>query len=72
MPARPEPLRVVALAGSPRRGGNTDTLLAACLEGARAAGAATETLFVRDLDIAGCLECLRCREGACPQPDDAP
>jgi multimeric flavodoxin WrbA len=72
MPARPEPLRVIGLSGSPRAGGNTDTLLAACLDGAQAAGGEVETIAVRDLQVAGCLECLRCREGGCPQPDDAP
>jgi len=72
MPARPEPLLAIGLAGSPREGGNTDALLEACLEGARSSGARTETIAVRDLNVAGCLECLRCREGGCPQPDDAP
>ncbi len=73
MPARPEPPLALGLAGSPRAGGNSDTLLAACLEGARAAGARTETVAVRELSVAACLECLRCAaEGPCPQHDDAP
>lgn len=68
----PPKLQVIGLAGSPRSGGNTDLLLEACLAGASAAGAETETIAVRDLDVAGCLECLRCRQGGCPQPDDTP
>jgi multimeric flavodoxin WrbA len=71
LPGR-EAVLVVGLSGSPRAGGNSDTLLSAFLEGARTAGAETDTIHVRDLEVAGCLECLRCREGACPQPDDAP
>ncbi|MFH0809774.1 MAG: flavodoxin family protein [Pseudomonadota bacterium] len=74
MPARPpkKPLLAIGISGSPRAGGNTDTLLAACLDGIRAAGARAETIYVRDLRVSGCLECLRCQEGeGCPQEDDA-
>ena len=47
-------MRVLAIAGSPRRGGNTDTLLARFVEGAASKGAETKTLAVCDLKIAGC------------------
>ena len=47
-------VRVLAFAGSPRRGGNTDALLAAALEGAQAAGARIERHDLRALTIAAC------------------
>lgn len=52
--------RVLGIAGSPRRGGNTDRLLDACLEGARAAGALTDLLVVADAGIAPCRGCNAC------------
>lgn len=65
-------VRVLGIAGSPRKGGNTDTLLAEVLRGAAAAGAQTEFLAVRDLKMRGCLECDRCQAtGRCVVQDDA-
>jgi multimeric flavodoxin WrbA len=62
---------VLGIAGSPRRGGNSDILLEAALEGAREAGAETAAIFVRDLDISGCLECGGCDEtGVCVVDDE--
>ena len=42
---------VVALCGSPRRGGNTDLMTDAFLEGAAAEGAEVEKFFLDDMDI---------------------
>jgi len=67
------PLLVLGLAGSPRAGGNTDTLLDAALGGAKSAGAMVEKLAIRGLRIGPCLECLACQdEFRCIQEDDAP
>jgi multimeric flavodoxin WrbA len=44
-------ITVVALCGSPRRGGNTDLMTDAFLEGAEAEGAAVEKIFLDDLHI---------------------
>jgi len=64
--------RVLGLAGSPRRGGNTDTLLAEVLRGAREAGAETELVHLRQLSMRPCIECLRCETtGRCVVQDDA-
>jgi NAD(P)H-dependent FMN reductase len=64
-------IRVLALAGSPRVGGNSDTLLARAIEAARAAGAEVEHVLVRKMKIAPCLECGGCeREGVCIVEDD--
>lgn len=48
---------VLAIAGSPRRGGNSDALLAACSEGARAAGANVDVLVVSEAGIGPCTGC---------------
>ena len=56
---------VVGVAGSARRGGNSDRLLAAALEGARAAGAGTELLIPAELEFSHCLACERCRGTGC-------
>lgn len=63
---------VVGVAGSARRGGNSDRLLAAALEGARAAGAETELIVPAELDFSHCLACEECRgTGRCVLRDQA-
>jgi len=60
------PPRLLAIAGSPRRGGNSDALLAACTEGARAAGAEVDLLVVSEAGIAPCTGCNACsKDGHC-------
>jgi len=64
-------MKVLGIAGSPRRGGNTDTLLARFLAGAASQGAETQTLAVCQLKIAGCFHCDACLEkGICRVNDD--
>lgn len=65
-------VRVLAFAGSPRRGGNTDALLAAALEGAQAAGARVERHDLCALTIAACRHCGGCAagQGVCVVHDD--
>ncbi|WP_292395241.1 flavodoxin family protein [Methanoculleus sp. UBA303] len=66
-----EPIRVLGISGSPRRHGNTETLLDAVLEGAREAGAAVEKIVLRPLDYASCRGCNAChRIGVCVIQDD--
>jgi len=66
-----DPVRVLGIVGSPRRGGNTETLVDAVLAGAEEAGAQVEKVLLRDLEIAPCLACDACqRTGACAQEDD--
>ena len=63
--------KVLAVMGSPRKGGNTDALIDAVLEGAAAAGAATEKVILSDLRIGPCRGCNACAEkGRCVQEDD--
>jgi len=68
-PVRPV---VVAVVGSPRRRSNTAALVAAALEELEAAGAACETISLRDLTIAPCLAHSTCGDlAACVLKDDA-
>ncbi len=67
----PEPKIILALAGSPRAGGNTDRLLDAFLAGASGRGLTVEKHYLSRLDIKPCRHCGAClSEGACVQKDD--
>lgn len=58
--------RVLVLSGSPRRGGNSDLLCDAFLQGASGAGNSVEKIFLRDREIGYCNACYACRNtGAC-------
>jgi hypothetical protein len=62
---------VLGLAGSARKGGNTDTLLEWCLEAAAAEGAEIVRFRLCDLDLRGCRGCEACsKDGRCIQKDD--
>jgi len=64
-------MKVLGLFGSPRRGGNTDLLLEEALKGAGAEGAEVERLYLSDLNIMPCRECLQCfNNGNCIILDD--
>ena len=62
---------VLGIYGSPRKGGNTDTLLDAVLEEAVQAGAIVEKVYCRRLKMNGCIECGGCdKTGQCVVDDD--
>lgn len=62
---------MLGLAGSPRRGGNSEALLDALLAGARAAGAATEKVALPELCFSPCIACGSCEKtGECILQDD--
>jgi multimeric flavodoxin WrbA len=64
-------LRVLGIAGSPRRGGNTDILLAEVLRGAKSQGAEVKTIVLNDLKMTPCQHCDACFEaGVCRFNDD--
>jgi len=64
-------LFVLGLLGSPRRGGNSEWLLDAVLEGARSVGARTEKVVLNDLEMSACQGCNRCLDsGECIVKDD--
>ncbi|MDT8357625.1 MAG: flavodoxin family protein [Methanomicrobiaceae archaeon] len=55
-------MKILGISGSPRAGGNTDTLLEAILSGAAAEGAETEAVHLRNYAIVPCTGCERCRK----------
>jgi multimeric flavodoxin WrbA len=62
---------IVAVYASPRRSGNTATLLGQAVKGARDAGACVEEIVLRDAKISPCLEIYGCRQtGSCVIRDD--
>jgi multimeric flavodoxin WrbA len=65
-------MQILAFNGSPRKEGNTSTIIGAILEGARSKGAETEEVRLHDIDLKGCRGCLSCRKnpGFCKQKDD--
>ena len=64
-------VKVLGLAGSARRGGNTETLLDWCLGAARKAGAVVVKFSLCDLNLHGCRACDACRkDGVCIVNDD--
>jgi multimeric flavodoxin WrbA len=68
---RDAPLTVVGLAGSPRRGGNTEILLDRFLAGAAECGAQVEKIELARLKVRGCVACEKCfKTGCCAIRDD--
>lgn len=64
-------MRVLGIAGSPRRDGNTDLLLAEVMKGAASKGAEVKTIILCQLNIAPCQHCDACFEtGRCKNKDD--
>ncbi len=62
---------VLGVAGSPRRGGNTETLLDEVLRGAAEAEAKTEKVVLAERDVKSCRACNACaRTKVCIQKDD--
>ncbi len=63
-------MMVLGIYGSPRKGGNTDLLLDACLDQALAGGAGVERVYCRRLKMSGCIGCGGCDEtGECVLDD---
>jgi hypothetical protein len=62
---------VLGLAGSTRRGGNTETLLDWCLTAAASEDAEVVKFRLCDMDLHGCRACDACsRDGVCVQKDE--
>lgn len=63
-------MRVLAIHGSPRKGGNTDALLDCFLEGASDLCETIEKVSLRDLEYSPCTECEGCKKtGRCVLTD---
>lgn len=66
-----ETIRVLGIAGSPRRQGNTEILLDRFLAAAAQAGGQTSKIVAAQLDLSACVSCGVCdRQGHCAMSDD--
>jgi multimeric flavodoxin WrbA len=64
-------MRVLGIAGSPRRGGNTDILLGEFIRGAISRGAEAKTIILSDADYSTCTHCDSClKTGDCIIQDE--
>jgi multimeric flavodoxin WrbA len=69
-------MNMIAVNGSPRRNGNTATLLQNALKGAQENGAETELINLYELNFKGCSSCFACKRkgskcnGLCAMRDD--
>lgn len=64
-------MKVLGIVGSPRRGGNTETLIDEVLRGAEEAEAVTEKVILNELKILPCQACNACYKAKkCVQKDD--
>jgi len=68
--------KIVAIVGSYRKGGTTDSAIEAILEGAREKGAETQTIYLTCQHLEFCTNCRECTQipgserGKCVQQDD--
>ena len=64
-------MRILAIFGSPRAGGNSDILLKRFLEGAESGGAEIVPLYLREKSFSPCREIYAClKDGECCLQDD--
>jgi multimeric flavodoxin WrbA len=64
-------MKVIGIVGSPRKNGNTNTLVQQVLEGAVEAGAETRTFLLNEMNYSGCQACDYCKpHEMCKLEDD--
>ncbi|MBN2518674.1 MAG: flavodoxin family protein [Candidatus Altiarchaeota archaeon] len=65
-------MKILALVGSPRKGGNTDLLVDEMLKGCKKKGHTTEKICLYDYNILPCTDCRACNSGSykCILKDD--
>jgi multimeric flavodoxin WrbA len=64
-------MKVLGISGSPRKGGNTDTLLSEMLRGAADKGAETKAIHLNSMKYITCQHCDGClKEGNCIIKDE--
>ena len=72
----PDQMKVTAFCASPRKSGNTITLIDEALRGAKDAGAAVERIRLINLNLKCCIGCYKCAQPnyrrLCSQKDDMP
>ena len=64
-------MKVLGISTSPRRNGNSETLLRQALAGAESAGAEVDCIRLSDFEVGPCIECNSCYvTGVCVLKDD--
>ena len=69
-------MKAILINGSPRKNGNTASLLKKVQEGLESSGSETKLVHLRDLNFKGCVSCLACKVkdtkcgGLCALRDD--
>ena len=53
-------MKLLCIVGSPRKKGNTDTILNSAMKGASDLGAEVEKVYLSDLQFKGCIGCEGC------------
>ncbi len=56
-------MKILALIGSPRKGGNTDVLVDQILKGCKERGYICEKLYLYQHKIFPCIDCRNCKKG---------
>lgn len=54
-------MKILALIGSPRKGGNTEALVDEVINGAKARDDSSEKIYLYDFDISACVDCRKCK-----------
>ena len=54
--------KIVALLASPRKGGSTDCIMNALLQGVSQSGGTVEKLYISNLTISPCIGCMACED----------
>jgi multimeric flavodoxin WrbA len=68
---RGEKMKILGIACSPRKNGNTEILINEALKAAREAGCETDTFFMSEKEVSPCRACGSCfKVGECIQKDD--
>jgi multimeric flavodoxin WrbA len=66
-------MKAIAICGSPRKGGNTETLLTTCLDVLQSEGIGVELIPLRKKTVKGCIACTTChktKDKTCAIKDD--
>jgi len=56
-------MKILALIGSPRKGGNTDILVEQILQGSKTKRYTSEKLYLYDYEISPCIDCRNYKKG---------
>jgi len=64
--------KIACVLGSPRKGGNSESIAKSFIESAKRFGAEAQTFALNDLNFRGCQACMACKTGAedCVLNDD--